>query len=138
MEKGLPIESTKKAKKPCSSHVPVNSEQCKQKIIEMINNAIKTMSDAKNLLTPSYIPSDPLPNISFWILKDEGKCGITITSKNAKYGWEFDFAKQNWAPCKYMDGMMCFNLQFEADENRFLTSLLKDCCYKYSLIRTIV
>lgn len=125
---------SKVEKKKGVRYVSINSEDTRLYMIKSLNDAIDRYSDQK--LAP--IPTTPVPNVSFWVDNEEGRCGFTITRENAKYGWRYDASKEVWVPCNYMNGMGYDKVIFTPEENAFLCSLLHDNCKKNEYVKSLI
>ena len=128
------IVKPKAEKKKGVRYVSINSEDTRVYMIKSLNDAIDRYSDEK--LAP--IPISPVPNVSFWVDNEEGRCGFTITRENAKYGWRYDASKETWSPCVYMQGMGYDKVVFTPEENSFLCSLLFDNCKKIEYVKSLI
>lgn len=130
------MESTqniKKEKKKGLSFTSITSDETKRNILKLLNDAIERSCN-ENGIVVSLIPTNPTPNISFWVSEEEKRCGITITRENAKYGWRISDDGKIWVPCAYMNGMSMDLVVFSNEENSILFDILFDHCKKYKYI----
>ena len=111
-------------KKKGLSYVTVTSADTKTSIISKINENVKRgISEGIEI---GFIPSVPLPNVSFWVNTEDNRCGMTVTRDNGKWGWLF--VDGTWKACSYLVGTGYDVLVFDDETNTFLAKKFVDCC----------
>lgn len=125
-KKNVKVEDQSKgpSRKKGLSYVTVTSADTKLVIVNKINeNAKRGINEGVEI---GFIPTTPLPNVSFWVNSEENRCGMTITRENGKWGWTFENSK--WLPCKYLFGSGYDMLEFDEETNKMLADRFLDCC----------